>query len=87
MSKNNAAQPREVWIHVCENGRDEIVFEADPRRLKSLRVEERDGFQLTKTWNQGATGEPIPPPGAGWVMHDDTDKTFTVWRRATRQVP
>ena len=83
MTKNDAAQPREVWIHFYPDGQEE-VFECDPKHLRTLHVMESFGMQTTRTWNQKATGDPIPPPGGGWELFDSKDPAFCVWRRLVR---
>jgi hypothetical protein len=85
MTNNNAAQRREVWIHIHPDGHEE-TFSSNPRYLRTLHVEERDGLQFTKTWNRNATSEPVMPPGGGWELFDDKDSTFTVWRRFVRSL-
>jgi hypothetical protein len=87
-----AKKPREFWVHVLPDGREE-VFDAPPADKKTLHIWIEGRFELTKTFNivvpdEDPKGKAMPKsvmPKGGWTLHTPSEPGSTTWRRRTRR--
>jgi hypothetical protein len=73
---------KEFWLQIRDDGREER-YDHDPAPIRAAHIVVTDGVEETWTTDrsvQPGWGEPIPPPGNGWVATGGTGGS-TLWRR------
>lgn len=89
-----AKKPKEYFVHVSEDGTEE-VFDTAPTDRKVLKVWIEKRWELTKTYNITLTDDPkgkampksVTPKGEGWQLHtpSEVEPGSTTWRRTRRR--